>query len=285
MKNFGKKLSTIRDDQGQVLLVVVLVMVVTLTVGLSVVSRSVTNLRNATDEEHSQKAFSAAEAGIEQSINATCTEQTGCTIADTFTENKAKFSAIAIPVSGKEFLLNGGNIVAKDDGVDLWLSDYSEDPLLIYQNPWSGNLTIYWGDTSMSDDCQQAALEVIIIYGPKTAPTSKRDTADPCSARKQANNFSPSSSGGGTIAGVAFKYKMTINLIENEVTKRALLARIVPLYTNAKIGVSGENALPSQGNIITSEGTSADTKRKIVLVRGYPGLPAEFFGYILFQTK
>src|SRR3989344_2066165 len=55
-------------QKGQVLLIVVLVMIVALTVGLSLISRSVTNLRTSTEEAESQKALAAAEAGVEQAL-------------------------------------------------------------------------------------------------------------------------------------------------------------------------------------------------------------------------
>lgn len=274
------------NEKGQVLLVVVLVMVVALTVGLSMLSRSISNLRNATDEEHSQKAFSAAEAGIEQFLKNTCSQGGGCSLAQDL-GNSSSFQATAQPVVGDEILLNGGNIVYKDDGVDLWLSDYSEIPSQIYQNPWSGStITIHWGNPSI-DKCQTAALEIIVLFGPKTAPTSKRFTADPCNPERRAeNNFDPPASENKTISGVTFNYKTTLNIGVVDPAARALLARIVPLYGNAIIGVSGGGtAFPPQGSIITSTGSAGDTKRKISLVRGYPGVPSEFFQYILFQTK
>ncbi len=52
------------SESGQALLIVVLVMVVVLTMGLSVASRSITNLRIATEQDNSQASFSAVEAGI-----------------------------------------------------------------------------------------------------------------------------------------------------------------------------------------------------------------------------
>lgn len=52
-------------NSGQITLVALLVMVVLLTVGLAVVSRSVTDIRISKEAEESARAFSAAEAGIE----------------------------------------------------------------------------------------------------------------------------------------------------------------------------------------------------------------------------
>lgn len=291
MKKF---ISKFNNQQGQVLLVVILVMVVALTVGLALASRSITNLRNATDEEYSQKAFSAAEAGIEQFLRQTCTPSEGsqaCELAKNF-DNNATFTAVATPVQGASFVLNGGNPIAKDDGIDLWLSSYSEDSSLMYQSPFNGNVTIYWGDAA-TEDCNEnggkvrpAALEVILIYNTKANPYSKRYAVDPCGNRRSTNNFDPPASSGGTIGGVTFDYKTDVNSITN-----GLIMRIIPLYRSAKIGVEGKTpdnsslALPSQGNIITSTGSAGGTQRKITLVKGFPSLSSEFFQYILFSTK
>ena len=57
------------SQKGQVLLLVVLASVIALTVGLAAISRSITSTRISTEESNSQKALSAAEAGIEEQIN------------------------------------------------------------------------------------------------------------------------------------------------------------------------------------------------------------------------
>lgn len=58
-----------RKRQGQVLVLVLLVVVVALSVGLSVASRNITNLKTATQTERSQKAFGAAEGGVENVLS------------------------------------------------------------------------------------------------------------------------------------------------------------------------------------------------------------------------
>ena len=57
------------NNSGQAILLVVLVMIVGLTVGLSVVSRSIVSIKTSTEEADSQKALAAAEAGIEKALN------------------------------------------------------------------------------------------------------------------------------------------------------------------------------------------------------------------------
>ena len=56
------------SDSGQALLVILLSMTVILTVVLSVVSRTVTDITITTYQEDAQRAFDAAEAGIEDAL-------------------------------------------------------------------------------------------------------------------------------------------------------------------------------------------------------------------------
>src|SRR5882724_2093664 len=122
------------SQRGQVLLIIILVMTVALTVGLSVATRTVTNLRTTAEEENSQRAFSAAEAGVEQAL------QNNIANSGTFTNNTSYQTSLSA-LSGIEFLLNNGTPILKDNPEDIWLSTYPG-----YTNPWSGNVTIYWGN-------------------------------------------------------------------------------------------------------------------------------------------
>lgn len=259
MQNYGQK--------GQVLLTVVLVMVIGLTVGLSLASRTITNLRTTQEEATSQQALSAAEAGIEQAT------KNNTSIANGSFLNNATYNTSITQVSGENFLLNGGNLIAKDDGVDVWLSDYSTESAKLYLNPWSGSLSFYFG--SSSNGCNEAALEIVVISGTKEIPVSKKYAFDPCSARISSNSFSSVSSG-GTVSDKNFPFKTTINVASG------LIARVVPLYKSTPIGVVGDSALPAQGSIVTSTGTSGNTSRKITVFQGYPTLPSEYFPYGLF---
>lgn len=58
-----------RRKSGQILILVLLVVVVALAVGLSVASRNITNLKTSTQAEQSQRAFTAAEGGVEDVLS------------------------------------------------------------------------------------------------------------------------------------------------------------------------------------------------------------------------
>ncbi len=266
-------------QRGQILLIVVLVMTIVLTVGLSIASRTISDLRTGSEQESSQRAFSAAEAGIEKTLQ----ESNGA--SGTFSNN-ASFQTSIATVSGVEVFLNDGVTVLKDNVADLWLSQYPG-----YLNPWSGTVTIYWGNSS--DTCTpeettntMAALEIVAIEGTKAFPTLTHYPVDPCPARAAVNQFESIPPGGRTFLGQAFAFKKTLTV------NSGMLIRIAPLYAPTAIGVRGCDgfgnncqALPAQGKLVTSVGTSQNTQRKLVGFQEYPKLPMQIFPYILFSTK
>jgi hypothetical protein len=274
-----RKLRKEQYQRGQALLIVVLVMVTVLTVGLSLATRTVTHLRVTQEEENSERAFSAAEAGIEQSL------VTNLKASGNFT-NGTSYKTSVIKLAGTEFLFNNGSSLFKDSTVDILLSDYPN-----FSTSWSGNITLNWG--SQSDACANsefdntaAALEIIAITGTKLNPVSTHYAVDPCSSRASANHFEYVNSGGGTVGGKAFAYKKTITV------SSGLLVRVIPLYAPTKLGVNGCNniganclSLPDQGSVVQSVGISDNTQRKIVSFVGYPALPAELFPFVLYSPK
>lgn len=272
------------SQQGQALLLVVLVLVISMTIGLSVATRSITNVRTASEEQDSQRAFSAAEAGIERALNSS---SSGTISSPIQIDNAAQIKSLTVgQLSGNQILINNGTVVSRDDGVDIWLVPHKADGTPNYASVWNGNVTIYWG--SSADVCSStlssntmAAVEVVTLTGSDTAPASHHYFFDPCTSgtpsRASANAFD------GTVSNSnwsEFRYMGTISGIAN-----GLLLRVVPLYADTRIGVNGTTALPVQGTVIESTGTSGDARRKIVTFKGYPKLPTEFFPHMLFWPQ
>jgi len=265
-----------KAQKGQALLIVVLVMVIALTIGLSVASRSVINLKLSAEDQNSQKAFFAAEAGIEQALK---TKQP-VSIAQSL-GNNSQISQVNIQaVTGNALLFNNGLTIAKDDGAEFWLTNYSPTPTSLYSPPyWNGTITLYWGTSA--GDCNDAALEIMIITGSKTSPSLARYAYDPCINRRSENNFSAPNAG-GSVNGKTFPYATGPLRITN-----GIFARVIPLYSSTQIGVTagkGSDNFPLQGQVITSLGSAGSTQRKISYFQGYESLPSEFF-YSLFSPK
>ncbi len=260
-------------EKGQTLLIVVLVMVISLTVGLSIASKTITNLRITTEEADSAKALSAAETGISQQL------KSSTSIGDRSVQIGTAFNASLAPVSGTSFLVNAGNVIPQDEGTDVWLIAHNPGGDLNFSSPWAGTLTIYWGDTSAG--CDNAALEIVKITGTLASnAVSARYGYDPDSARSSSNKLTFVSPASYQASGKTFCYTTDIALTNG------LLVRIIPLYTNTIMAVSGgTTALPQQGSIITSTGTSSNVVRKISVVANYYSLPSQFFTYGLFVPK
>lgn len=264
-----------RNERGQILLIVVLVIVVALTVGLSVVSRTITNLKISKENEESQRAFQAAEAGIERALNEIDSLQSGGSTQSTLfddLENNSSFTTDINLVSGTSFLLNGGEDVVQAVGADVWLSRYPN-----YTNTIASNtISIYWA-TSDQFRCASGggtsttpALEVLVLSDDISDPTLQKYVFDSC-ARIPGSDSSPSA--GGNIDGVQFSYRETFTVTNG------LIMKVIPIYNSGVIGIQSSVALPSQGSLIESTGESGETVRKVVYFQSYPQIPVEIFPY------
>lgn len=267
------------SQSGQILLVVVLAAVISLTVGLSVASRVITNTKTTTDEANSQKALSAAEAGIEQQLKSPVVNAVPTPI--TF-GNGSSVVAKNTQLVSSQLLINGGNSINKDDGVDIWLSTYPN-----YTSPqFSGNIKLYWTDnnTNASYCSQNAAIEVVVLSGvSKASPTVQRYAYDPTCSGTRNDGFSDSSTNTNKqISRITFNHFAVIPVTNG------YIARAIPLYASSKFAVEGYESdgaaktLPSQGYLIESTGTASNTTRTLRVFQGYPKLPTEYFPFTLF---
>lgn len=258
-----------RQEKGQILLVVVLLMVVMLTIGLSLATRSLTNLRQSSEEDSSQRAFSAAEAGVE-----VAQQSGGSDVGLTKFAEGSTYEAKISMISSEKIAVNAGNLMSRNESTDIWLSTYPG-----FTSQWSGDLVLHWGDEAGSVCPRAAAFEIAILSGVSvTDPTLTHYAYDPCS---RGNNFTSS---GITeepfeLEGRTYTYRLRLPTITN-----GYLMRIIPLYENTRLAVEAVSGgpLPVQGRVIESVGRSGGTERKIVVVQANPKLPLEIFPYVLF---
>ena len=263
----GNEGRAVPAQAGQMLLVVVLVMIVALTVGLSVVSRTITNLRLSKQNEQSQLAFQAAEAGIEQALQS----NQGSPNALSFANNASYTSSITNP-QGKNFLINEGDTVTQDEGGDVWLSQYPG-----FTSQVSGAITVYWSTddqtscVSGAGSATRPAIEVIVLSGSTTNPTLNKYLYDNCARIPGAVTNSPA---GGVFQDTTFNYKTaSINVTQG------IIMKVIPIYASSKIGISSSVDLPTQGTVIDSTGISGETVRKVRYFSSYPQIPLEVFPY------
>lgn len=289
-------------ERGQALLIVLLTMAVTLTVVLSVVSRSITDISVTTYEEEALRAFSAAEAGIEEALLETTVGdqpeveiEPGVTYDSDVTEHKPSSTIFRNPkdlVSGEVATLwlasrdTNGNFVCNTSGG---------------QPCFRGNIvSVCWGDSTSV----RTAVEVMFYYDVtrhSLAPLNnysavkvKRFAFDPNSR----GGFSPPNGGPSCdTPSDTYAYRSQIN-INNDIDSNCDNTEGCPLLVKARIyytpasdpqkiafRLSGSPAnVPSQGFQIDSTGKVAESERRINVFEGFARNPY-FFDAAVFSAK
>jgi hypothetical protein len=291
------------SQKGQILLIVVLVIIVASTVVLSLVSRTITSIRTSTEEIESQKALSAAEAGIERAI-----KKNILTESDNFNDvlpNNTSYSTDIKTIGSSNFILNGGNTIVKNEGVDIWFVnrnnvtgelDYSSSPSSL------PSINLFWGYESDACDTSSnpAAIETIFITRDRVTEQIKsyRYVYDSCLTRRTENNFAFSDEGrypkdydGDGKIDVTFTNRTVASGLNSDLAlgiSDVVFARIIPIYKNTVIAVEGcENSsegysCPVQGNSICVTGKSSSATRKICTFKGHPQTFLPYIAYGLF---
>jgi len=258
---------------GQILIIVLLVIVVVLAVGLSVASRNITNLRTATQSEQSQRAFSAAEGGVEEILSKLNQYEgviaSGGTISPTVDVGGQN---VQVVVSGKRVFENS---ISLGNVGQIKLTDENG------QSVGSGKpIRIEWAKTSENgDDGFPASLEIAQIFGLPSAYNQKRVYAQADSSRV---NESVSSDLAAACPGFPEGEFRRCAQITTEVN--GIILRIKPFWANATVRVLGVGFdLPVQIYDVTSTAaTEIGVTRRVQVSRtALPQLPA-VFDYVLF---
>ncbi|MBI2590676.1 MAG: hypothetical protein HYW33_02220 [Candidatus Blackburnbacteria bacterium] len=274
---------------GQALLIILLVMAVVLTIALSVASRSITDITVSQKEEESARAFSAAEAGVEQAI-------IGNTTAGSL-DSGAEYAIETGRIEGNEFIFP--SLLSAGEVAPVWFVAHDADGNQTCGSSYpcftGSSLTVCWGASGTpSDGGTTPAVEVSMFYttgsGGSTSTKIARGAYDPNSSRRGSNRFDPAG-GSCSIAGTDFAFSKTVNfsdfnpVVPNRTSsgeeRGPQFARLRILYNTDRghpIGVSvvGGTNFPSQGTKIESTGTVGETTRKIEFSRLFSDLPPIF---------
>lgn len=258
----------IRYSRGQVILIILLVTVVGLTIGLSLVSRTIQDVKTSSQIAESQKAFSAAEAGIEAALKGA---EFGGGSLD-LASGKANYNVDKWGGSSAPFSIRD---VSQQDGYSVWLVAHNADgsipdsPAKVFSN--ASTVGVCWGPPD-------SGVELTLLYKSGSMKIGKaaynKDGSDKFTAA--------GTSCQGKDYGAEVSFKDVFGVTEdNDVP---ILLKIKPVYVNqinVVIDPKG-TILPAQGKVISSTGiTEAGVARKINVLQGYTSLPS-IFDYTLF---
>ena len=259
------------NQKGQILLITIMLLATVLTVVLAVTFKSTTETQITKLEEESQKALSAAEAGIEASLaSGNIVDFSTLNVPSGFTG-----SASVSTTPSRTFL---SPVIRKDQQFTIYLATPQETAPGVYDflslTPgYSGNLTLCFGNQPESDP----ALELTLI---KQGDLIQRYVINPESDPSLISGIGTLtgvSPGGNCPSEVAFSNQFTL---DTGVDNLLLLIRVLsssPTQTRVGLYADGGN-LPLQGRTITSEAKSpTGVSKKVQLFQSFPQIPAEFF--------
>lgn len=285
-----------RNQRGQIVLILILVMTVALAIGLSVIQRSLSDVSTSSKVEQSSRAYSAAEAGIEKAIN------TNSSINGP-QPDLGNNSYIA-GVQKNDFPPTGQALeyppLSKEEAAQVWLADPTSNlptcdvRKTCYNQP---TLDAYWGNSSTD----QAALELTIIYYAGGQYSSRKIYLDNASAsRIPDNNFDVTANCTGTKQIGANTYqcykrlgdgvcnnRLGIHCTNNDPLPSGLMlvrARLLYNTTSQPFAVGPTaGSLPVQAGTFISTGTSGTTQRKIKVFKLDKVVPP-YFDYAIFSA-
>ncbi len=289
-----KKLITAKKNNGQILVVILLIMIVGLTVGLFLMGRTASDISLTGELTESSRAFNAAEAGIEEAIRTFTGIGTSSPVPGV--------SPTPVPVaSGISYLLEtshlggGSNLiypaekgapVSLGDALTVWLVEHNSDGSLNPTPLISGaNDAIY----VCFDD--PAAVGVTLYYLDSSGQVlSAYNGYDPAAASR-GNGFYNATNGAD--CGYDWRGYIRFRLAADQggfgvdpATNVLLALRIRPLYSSSPLAVQIPNGitLPVQGADISSLGISGETSRKIEVQTPYK-MPAPFMDQVIYSLS
>jgi len=266
-------------SKGQIVLIVLLVLSVLSVVGLSVVSRSVTDVKISQQSQEAARALWVAQGELEKAMKA------NIAIGEAQPE---EVGGVKVWVSKSNF--GGGSellfpdSVAANDPVTLWLVEHKNSQEIDETKSYSGNqLTFYWGETSTCD-ASSPALEATLIYKDNSNDfQSKRFTYD-CLSTNRSNFSSPKTN--CSLGEQTFAFcsgPEDLNLPANYQPYFVSL-RLLFNASPEPVGVKGDQALPTQGSCFESSAQipQSGVTRKLRQCQHYSVLP-KIFDFTLFS--
>lgn len=252
--------------QGQVGLMLLVIMAVVVALVMSLASRSLSDTMLSRQENESSAAFSIAETGIEQALN---------------TLRRGTVPTGVITIADSTGLIAGNYEVVAENSLGLYLEE-GEVAHLDLSSFGGGNLGIKW--TRINDPSEDiatctegsetmpAGMEVVALNVDEVAVG--RSYYNPSNCDIATNGFGASSDG-----GTGYRSAKTYVVPANTAA-----IRLRPIYAGATISITGAGLTEEQMYVIQSSGSGGDAQKEIEVKRGLDA-PAGIFDYVLFSGE
>jgi hypothetical protein len=276
----------VNKQNGQILLITLLVLSVALTIALSLIGRSTTDSSISTQVEESSRAFSAAEAGIEQALKLGSAPGTITLSGSNTTVNVSQQdikSELGLYTIGT---INNG------DASTIWLVPHLGNGNLDYAHPYDINNQMYvcWNGNN-------AAIEITVYYRDNTLQYQSVKTGFDGNPLGRSYTLPGESNhylaaGAANCGGGVGTHGATINFKGGGLgipdTAVPIFMRLRPVYSAAELYVYTGNSgrqLPGLGNTFISCGSSVPGVTRCISANQLYPEPPEYFDYVLYANS
>ena len=249
---FLKQISNSQKESGQVAIIILLIMVVLLTVGLSLASRTTQDVFLSQQEAGSARVFNAAEVGLEDALSYDFDSVSGEVELSPTNVSDVTTATTITPTTTLE------TQVVEGAAVHLDLTGFS------------GSVSLSWAKET---NCNDAASILMSIYYDDAGTTKVvHEALSPGNCRT--DDFTEISTPGSD----GYYRNTTIAMPAN-----SLFARIRPVYNDTSLKVTG-TGLPNQYFVIRSEAdnTEGEENRTVEVGRTISTAPL-FMDYALYS--
>lgn len=243
------------SQQGQVGIIILLIVVVMSTIGISVVSRSSTDVTISKSAEDSNRAFDAAESGVEQALG-------NSSALDASNSNPVSGSINSIPN------VNVGYTVNKLTQLNTVIDEGFSASLDVRTAPNGSSLDVSWASETSCVGQTPASLVITVYSDLGTSPGYRKIFAGACT-QTPTDNFTIAASGSG---GYFRHVLVPLNSTD-------ALVRIRAVYNQTSLKVAGVGwSLPvQQFQVVATAQSTLNKETKAVQVdRTLPQAPSIF---------
>ncbi|MFZ5437547.1 MAG: hypothetical protein ACOZAK_00630 [Patescibacteria group bacterium] len=236
------------NNQGQVGLIVLLIMVVILALGLSLAARTSQQAEIAIQQEDTTRVFNAAESGVEAALANIFQAESAGTINDLSEDIES------LDLSGSDSNVNYN--ITKSNILETHLKQGTSTELKV---PAAGSISFYWATEA---ECLETASLLLSVYANNGSDvTAKHFAVGDCSgASTRGDNFISNDPGPSP-----YKYGYTLFTSADD-----LFVRVKPVYNDTDIKIVGSPAVSqftinsqAQNTLASQETRTFEVKRTL----------------------
>lgn len=255
---------------GQVLLITVMVLAVSLSIGLVAIFNARTGTQTSKLEDDSQRALAAAEAGVRAALQNNSQQTMG-------TGSLSSFSGITggatIATSGSSNSFTSPSLI-QDEQYTFYMGTYTSGTPPVFGTSTAENVVLCFATGATIP-----ALDIALIKGNSTTNTIIRHAVDP---QGRIANATSGTSGCASTSGDASQFGRSYTIPASDIGTDTKLILVKTLYASTKLHFyRASTSFPSQGYNITSEATTqTSVTKKVQVFKTYPQIPADLFGIV-----